>query len=289
MKNILKKAVLPVAGMGTRFLPASKAIPKEMLPILDKPIVQYAVEEAINAGIEEIIFITSPEKYSIEKHFLKNDEISKKLLNTNKEKYIEKLNPPIFDGIKFSYIDQTKQNGLGHAISLAKDAVGNQPFAVLLPDEIYLSKTSCMNQLLNIFQRTKSSVIAVKEINDKNIEKYGVIKPDQIKDKFTNILDIVEKPLMKNAPSKFAVCGRYIFVPEIFSHLSNTDFDINGEIQLTDGIRSLLKNEDVYACFYDGDKYDCGSKEGFVEATITFAIRENLINDKFKNILRDLD
>ncbi len=286
---MITKAVLPVAGFGTRFLPASKAIPKEMLPIIDKPIVQYAVEEAIEAGIKEIIFITSPEKYSIEKHFTKNKELSKKLLESNKIEYLDKLNPKIFNDIKFHYVDQKKQSGLGDAISHAKNIVDNQPFAVLLPDEIYISKISCMKQLLDVYKKTKSTVIAVKEVDQDNIHKYGVIAPEEIINNFSKISHIVEKPNKKNAPSKYAVCGRYILTPNIFSHLQSVDADINGEIQLTDGIRSLLKDEDTYACFYEGKKYDCGSKEGFVEATITFAIKNKLISKDLLKTIKESD
>jgi len=286
---LINKAVLPVAGFGTRFLPASKAIPKEMLPIIDKPIVQYAVEEAIEAGIKEIIFITSPEKYSIEKHFSKNEELSKKLLQSNKFEYLDKLNPKIFNNIKFHYIDQKEQNGLGDAIAHSKNLVGHEPFAVLLPDEIYLSKISCMKQLLDVYEKTKSTVIAVKEVAQNNIHKYGVIKPEKITKNFSKISDIVEKPNKQSAPSKYAVCGRYILSSNIFSHLQSVDKDINGEIQLTDGIRSLLEDEDAFACFYKGSKYDCGSKEGFVEATITFAMKNKLISRDFLKTLKDFD
>ena len=286
---MITKAVLPVAGFGTRFLPASKAIPKEMLPIIDKPIVQYAVEEAIEAGIKEIIFITSPEKYSIEKHFSKNKELSKKLLQSNKLEHLDKLNPKIFNDIKFHYVDQKEQNGLGDAISHAKNIVDNEPFAVLLPDEIYLSKISCMKQLLKVYEKTKSTVVAVKEVDQDIIHKYGVIKPEEIINNFSKISDIVEKPNKKNAPSKYAVCGRYILTYNIFSHLQSVDADINGEIQLTNGIKSLLKDEDTFACFYEGNKYDCGSKEGFVEATITFAIKNKLISKDFLKTIKDSD
>ncbi len=286
---MITKAVLPVAGFGTRFLPASKAIPKEMLPIIDKPIVQYAVEEAIEAGIKEIIFITSPEKSSIEKHFSINEELSQKLIKSNKLEYLEKLNPKIFNDVKFHYVDQKEQNGLGDAISYAKNIIDNEPFAVLLPDEIYLSKISCMRQLLDVYKKTKSTVIAVKEVDQDNIHKYGVIKPQEILNNFSKISDIVEKPKKENAPSKYAVCGRYILSHNIFSYLQSVDADINGEIQLTDGIKSLLKDEDIFACFYEGSKYDCGSKEGFVEATLIFAIENKLISKDFLKTIKDFD
>ena len=190
----IKKAVLPVAGFGTRFLPATKAIPKEMLPIIDKPLVQYAVEEAINIGIEEIIFIISPTKYSIKKHFDKSLELEEKLNNSGKQEYVEKLNPSVFDAVKFHYVLQEEQNGLGHAISLAEHLINDEPFAILLPDDLFFSKDSCLNQLKREYVKTNSSVIAVNEIDDDNIHKYGVIKPGTIENSSIDILGIVEKP-----------------------------------------------------------------------------------------------
>ena len=270
---MIKKAVLPVAGFGTRFLPASKATPKEMLPIIDKPLVQYAVEEAIDSGINEIIFITSPEKHSIKKHFKTNKDLELRLQNSSKEEMIEKLNPKKFSKVKFYYINQYEQNGLGHAVLQAESVIGNNSFAVLLPDDLFLSKKSCLDQLIDIFVEKKSSVIAVNKIDKNNIHKYGVIKPgDKIKGSI-KIDDIVEKPTADDAPSDMAVCGRYILNPAIFKHLKLTKSDKSGEIQLTDAIRSLLKDEDIYATIYNGEKFDCGSKEGFVHATISLALK----------------
>ena len=252
---MITKAVLPVAGFGTRFLPASKAIPKEMLPIIDKPLVQYAVEEAIDSGINEIIFIISPEKYPIKKHFKQNKDFESRLMKSGKENFVEKLNPKKFNKIKFYYVNQKDQNGLGHAVLQAEHVIGNNPFAVLLPDDLFFSQKSCLDQLKDIYLETKCSVIAVNEIDDKNIHKYGVIKPDQDMSGAIKIYDIVEKPLAENAPSNIAVCGRYIFNHSIFEHLKSTQSDKSGEIQLTDAIRSLLKDEDVYAAIYEGEKF----------------------------------
>ena len=285
---MIKKAVLPVAGFGTRFLPASKATPKEMLPIIDKPLVQYAVEEAINCGIKEIIFITSPEKHSIKKHFKTNKELELRLLNSGKESMIEKLNPKKFSEIKFYYINQSEQNGLGHAVLQAESVVGNNSFAVLLPDDLFFSKKSCLEQLIDIHSQTKSSVIAVNEIDLKNIHKYGVIKPGKQNLGAIEIDDIVEKPLAKDAPSNMAVGGRYILNSTIFEHLKSTKSDKSGEIQLTDAIKSLLADEDIYAKVYEGEKFDCGSKEGFVHATIALALRDDSISDKVKKIIQDI-
>lgn len=285
---MIKKAVLPVAGFGTRFLPASKATPKEMLPIIDKPLVQYAVEEAINSGINEIIFITSPEKHSIKKHFKTNKDLELRLQNSSKEEMIEKLNPKKFSKVKFYYINQYEQNGLGHAVLQAESVIGNNSFAVLLADDLFLSKKSCLDQLIDIFTEKKSSVIAVNKIDKNNIHKYGVIKPGEQNLGAIKIEDIVEKPAEEDAPSDMAVCGRYILNPAIFKHLKLIKSDKSGEIQLTDAIRSLLKDEDIYATIYNGEKFDCGSKEGFVHATISLALRDESINKKIKKIIQDI-
>ena len=210
---MITKAVLPVAGLGTRFLPASKAIPKEMLPIIDKPLVQYAVEEAIEIGIKEIIFITSPEKYSIEKHFNRNDEIESRLEKSGKSGFIDKLNPKIFSDIKFHYINQENQNGLGHAILQAEKFIGDESFAILLPDDLFVSKKSCLNQLLDIHTNKNSSVIAVNIIDEGNIHNYGVINPGSQKDAAIEIDDIIEKPMetesidQNQTNVRFAVVG----------------------------------------------------------------------------------
>ena len=285
---MIKKAVLPVAGFGTRFLPASKAIPKEMLPIIDKPLVQYAVEEAINIGVEEIIFITSPEKLSIKKHFDTNHKFESRLKNSKKLDMIDRLNPEIFKEIKFHYLLQEEQNGLGHAVLQAEKVVGKDPFAVLLPDDLFFSEKSCLSQLLDVYKRTESSVIAVNMVEKENIHKYGVIKPGKIKESFIKIEDIVEKPSYEEAPSDIAVCGRYIFNASIFKFLKSTNFDKSGEIQLTDAIQKLLQEEEVYASIYDGEKFDCGSKQGFVHATISLALRDESINQNIKKIIKEI-
>ena len=285
---MIKKAVLPVAGFGTRFLPASKATPKEMLPIIDKPLVQYAVEEAINIGIDEIIFITSPEKYSIKKHFDNNQQIEFRLKKSGKTEMIDKLNPQIFKNIKFHYVNQNEQNGLGHAILQAEETINGDAFAVLLPDDLFFSQKSCLSQLLDIYKKTHSSVIAVNKIDKKNIHKYGVIKPGIIENNLIKIEDIVEKPSYEKAPSDIAVCGRYIFNPSIFNFLRSTDFDLSGEVQLTDAIKSLVVQEEVYAAIYEGEKFDCGSKQGFVHATIALALRDESISSDIEKIIKEI-
>tara|TARA_B100000212_G_C27261380_1_gene484671 strand:+ start:54 stop:914 length:861 start_codon:yes stop_codon:yes gene_type:complete len=285
---MIKKAVLPVAGLGTRFLPASKATPKEMLPIIDKPLVQYAVEEAIDIGIEEIIFITSDEKYSIEKHFHKNKKLEKTLIQNGKEEFIEKLNPKIFSEIKFHYINQEEQNGLGHAVLLAESIIANDAFALILPDELFFADESCLSQINEIFRNTNSSTLAVSRVNEQNIHKYGVIKPGKEDDNGIIIEDIIEKPSKEDAPSDIAVSGRYILTPTIFKYLKKIGPGKSNEIQLTDAIKALMNEEKVYAKIYDGEKFDCGSKLGFVHATIALAMKDKSISADIKKLIKGI-
>lgn len=282
---MIKKAVLPVAGLGTRFLPASKAIPKEMLPIIDKPLVQYAVEEAVREGINEIIFVTSPEKFSIKNHFKKNKKIESTLIKSGKQEIAEKINNKIFSKVKFYYINQENQNGLGDAILHAESIVGKNPFAVMLPDDLFFSEKSCLQQLIEIFSEKKSSVIAVNQIDKENIHKYGVIKPDKISESIMKIDDIIEKPNADEAPSDLAVCGRYIFNPLIFEYIRKTPKGSGGEIQLTDAIDLMLKKEKVYAYEFEGKRYDCGSKLGFLEATVDYGLNHPELSNDFKKYL----
>ena len=285
---MIKKAVLPVAGIGTRFLPASKATPKEMLPIIDKPLVQYAVEEAIDIGIKEIIFITSDDKFSIRKHFERNEKLEQRLVENDKEDFVDKLNPKIFKGITFHYVNQEEQNGLGDAVLKAESLINGDAFALLLPDDLFFSKNSCLSQLSSIFLRTNASTIAVNKIDKENIHKYGVIKPGKEKNEAILIDDIIEKPSIEDAPSDIAVCGRYILTATIFEHLKKIESDKSGEIQLTDAIKSLLSEEKVYAKIYDGEKFDCGSKMGFVHATIALALRDKSISQDIHKIIKEI-
>ena len=287
--NKIKKAVLPVAGLGTRFLPATKAIPKEMLAIIDKPLVQYAVEEAVSAGAEEIIFITSHTKSAIENHFSSYPELEERLRSSNKLDLLKKLKPTYLENLKFSYVNQKKQKGLGHAISLAKDYVGNEPFSVLLPDDLFISSPSCLQQLAMSYNEHGNTTIAVNIIDKENIHKYGVIDPGDNRhiNNEVDIFNIVEKPSAKDAPSNIAVCGRYIFNPSIFKYLEIVKPDSSGEIQITDAIQLLLKEENVKAKIYEGVKYDCGSKTGYVEATIAIGMKDPEISDNIKKIIRE--
>ena len=289
MKKI-KKAVLPVAGFGTRFLPATKAIPKEMLAIIDKPLIQYAVEEAVSVGAEEIIFITSHTKGAIENHFSSYPELEERLRSSNKLHLLGKLKPSYLEDLKFSYINQKEHKGLGHAISLAKDLVGDEPFSVLLPDDLFISSPSCLQQLASSYNEHGNTTIAVNVIDKKNIHKYGVIDPGDNKfiNNEVNILNIVEKPSAEDAPSDIAVCGRYIFNPSIFKFIETVKPDSSGEIQITDAIQLLLEKENVKAKVYDGKKFDCGSKTGYVEATIAMGMKDPEISDNIKKIIREL-
>ena len=289
MKKI-KKAVLPVAGFGTRFLPATKAIPKEMLAIIDKPLIQYAVEEAVSVGAEEIIFITSHTKGAIENHFSSYPELEERLRSSNKLDLLDKLKPSYMEDLKFSYVNQEEQKGLGHAISLAKDLVGDEPFSVLLPDDLFISSPSCLQQLASSYNEHGNTTIAVNVIDKKNIHKYGVIDPGDNKliNNEVNISNIVEKPSAEDAPSDIAVCGRYIFNPSIFKFIEIVKPDSSGEIQITDAIQLLLEKENVKAKVYDGKKFDCGSKTGYVEATIAMGMKDPEISDNIKKIIREL-
>ena len=288
MKKI-KKAVLPVAGFGTRFLPATKAIPKEMLAIIDKPLIQYAVEEAVSVGAEEIIFITSHTKGAIENHFSSYPELEERLRTSNKLDLLDKLKPSYMKDMKFSYVNQKEQKGLGHAISLAKDLVGDEPFSVLLPDDLFISSPSCLQQLAKSYNEHGNTTIAVNIIDKKNIHKYGVIDPGDNKliNNEVNIFNIVEKPSAEDAPSDIAVCGRYIFNPSIFKFIETVKPDSSGEIQITDAIQLLLEKEKVKAKIYDGKKFDCGSKSGYVEATIAIGMKDPEISDNIKKIIRE--
>jgi UTP--glucose-1-phosphate uridylyltransferase len=289
MKKI-KKAVLPVAGFGTRFLPATKAIPKEMLAIIDKPLIQYAVEEAVSVGAEEIIFITSHTKGAIENHFSSYPELEERLRSSNKLDLLDKLKPSYMEDLKFSYVNQEEQKGLGHAISLAKDLIGDEPFSVILPDDLFISSPSCLQQLARSYNEHGNTTIAVNVIDKKNIHKYGVIDPGDNKliNNEVNIFNIVEKPSAEDAPSDIAVCGRYIFNPSIFKFIERVKPDSSGEIQITDAIQLLLEKENVKAKVYDGKKFDCGSKTGYVEATIAMGMKDPEISDNIKKIIREL-
>ena len=279
----IKKAVLPVAGFGTRFLPATKAIPKEMLPIIDKPLIEYAVEEAVSAGIEEIIFITSHTKIAIENHFDSNFELEEKLLNSGKDDFIPLINPEKFKNIRFTYVRQKSQRGLGDAIAHASHLINDSAFAVLLADDLIFSEKSCLQQLIDIHKNTSSSVIGINEVPESDVSKYGVIKAAE--DSELKIIDIIEKPDISDAPSNLAVVGRYILESDIFNYLKRVEEDSSNEIQLTDAIKLMLRDKDVFGCKYIGTKFDCGSKKGFVAATLYKGLEDEQIKQEINKII----
>lgn len=285
----VKKAVFPVAGLGSRFLPVTKANPKEMLPIVDKPLIQYAVEEAVRSGINHMIFITSSSKRAIEDHFDNHFELETRLHEQGKEKLLElvkKISPP---GIQFTYVRQNQPLGLGHAILCAEHVVGKDPFAVLLADDLIDdSRYPCLSSMTNYFAQDECSVLAVQPVALENIHQYGIVNVLDKQQNFSAIQSIVEKPKRENAPSNLAAVGRYIFTPTIFSCLKKTITDHRGEIQLTDGIQRLLAQETVNAFKFHGKRYDCGSKLGYLQATIEFGMRHSEIGEQFREYLDSL-
>jgi UTP--glucose-1-phosphate uridylyltransferase len=289
MKKVTK-AIFPVAGLGTRFLPATKANSKEMLTIVDKPIIQYAVEEAINAGIKELIFITGRTKSSIADHFDKAYELELELEKKGKFKELESVRDIVPEGIKCIYIVQAKPLGLGHAVLCAKSSIGDQPFAVILPDDVIDDgNRGVTKQLISLYEEEKKSIIAVENIKKVDTKKYGIVSiQDDKNTSLWKIEDIVEKPKPDESPSTLAVVGRYIFNPEIFSHLEKIKIGANSEIQLTDAISMLLKTDLVYAYEFFGKRFDCGSKFGFMQASIQYALKDPEMKDDFCNYIKNI-
>lgn len=277
-------AVFPVAGMGTRFLPVTKAGPKEMLPIVDKPLIQYVVEEAVAAGIKKLVFVTSAGKRAIEDYFDSNFELETMLERKNKTEILHTVRNIIPSDVKIVYVRQPSPKGLGDAVLCAKPAVGDQPFAVLLADDImeYSHKT-CLSDMINRFQETQSCVLAVEKINCEDTDKYGIVSLSSNPIFSDQIASIVEKPSPANAPSTLAVTGRYILTPRIFEMLEQTQIGVGGELQLTDGLAKLLTHEAITVCALKGRRYDCGSRIGFLQATIDFALKR----PEFKKPLMD--
>jgi len=282
----IRKAIIPAAGLGTRFLPVTKSMPKEMLPIIDKPVIHYVVEEAIGAGIDDIIIITGRGKRAIEDYFDASPELEMRLKDQKKNDILKRLKK-ISDFPGIHYVRQKEPNGLGDAILQAEKHIGNEPFAVLLGDDIIANNQSCTGQLMSVFSRFHASVISVELLPQEKISSYGIIKGSMIEPDIFAIQDIIEKPTPDLAPSNLGAVGRYIFVPEIFECLKHTSPGVGNEIQLTDAIRLLLKEQPVYAYKFRGKRYDTGDKLGYIETIIDFALKDPHLQKNLKKFLTD--
>jgi UTP--glucose-1-phosphate uridylyltransferase len=292
MKMRVRKAVFPAAGLGTRFLPATKAQPKEMLPLVDKPIIQYGVEEALAAGCDQIIIITGRGKTAIEDHFDVSYELEKMLEERGKMELLAVVRK-ISDMIHVAYVRQKEALGLGHAVLMARELVGNEPFAVLLADDVIDAEKPCLKQMIEVFEATQSSVIATQEVNGPAISAYGVLDAKPVEGKFNgrlhDIKNLVEKPKLEDAPSNLAIIGRYVLTPTVFQTLERTPLGAGGELQLTDGVRGLLTaGEKVYGYTFEGKRHDAGDKLGFLKATVEFALKRPDMGKQFAEYLRGL-
>jgi len=287
MPKPVRKAVFPVAGMGTRFLPATKANPKEMLTVVDKPLIQYAAEEAVAAGCDQLIFVTSSSKRAIEDHFDKNYELEALLLQKQKTKLLEIVQSVLPKGVNCVYIRQAEALGLGHAVLCAKDVVGDEPFAVILADDLIDDDgKGCLSQMSNLYNERGCSVLGVENVDPEDTAKYGIVSSKPISDRVSKLEAIVEKPEPADAPSNLGVVGRYILSPRIFDMLEKTPRGAGNEIQLTDAIAALLDYEHVLAYEFEGKRYDCGSKLGYLKATVEYGLRHEGLGDEFKAYLR---
>ena len=284
----IRKAVLPAAGLGTRFLPATKAQPKEMLPIVDKPTIQYVVEEAAASGIEHIIIVTGRGKNAIEDHFDRSLELQIALERKGNDGQLKEIQR-ISELASFCYVRQKEPLGLGHAILVARALVGNEPFAVLLGDDIIDAEVPCLRQMISVFDKYRSSIIAVQQVPREETSSYGIIDHKPVEDSVYRIEDLVEKPTPDTAPSDLAIIGRYILTPEIFDALEQTLPDEGGEIQLTNGLRILLRTQAIYGLAFRGRRYDAGSKLGFLKATVQFALKRPDLAPGFRSYLKTLD
>ena len=289
MKTRVRKAVFPAAGLGTRFLPATKAQPKEMLPLVDKPIIQYVIEEAVAAGLTNIIIVTGRGKNAIEDHFDVSYELERLLQERGKTDLLEQVRA-ISSMISVSYVRQGEAMGLGHAVLVARDLVGDEPFAVMLGDDIIDSRVPCMKQMVDVFERHGGPVIAVHQVPPEEISAYGVIdgSPEPGEDRVYRIRDLVEKPAREEAPSDLAIIGRYILTPDVFEALEKTPRDAGGEIQLTNGLRDLRKKRDMFGYRFEGTRHDAGNKLGFLKATVEFALKRDDLGGAFRAYLKSL-
>ncbi len=292
MKRKVRKAVFPAAGLGTRFLPATKAQPKEMLPLVDKPLIQYVIEEAVDSGIESIIIITGRGKNAIEDHFDVSYELEDLLSKRGKQDLLETVHK-VSSLAHISFVRQKEALGLGHAVLMARELVGDEPFVVMLGDDIIHAQTPCLRQMLDVYEAYSAPIVAIEEIPLESISQYGVISGNPVayngtEDRLYKLDGLVEKPPKEAAPSNLAIIGRYILEPEIFEVLAATQAGAGGEIQLTDGLRTLLQQKEIYGWRFEGKRYDTGNKLGFLEATVDFALRHPDLGDAFRKYLKSL-
>ncbi|GAM10632.1 UTP--glucose-1-phosphate uridylyltransferase [Geobacter sp. OR-1] len=284
----VKKAVFPVAGLGTRFLPATKSSPKEMLPLIDKPLVQYVVEEAVASGIEQILFVTGRGKRALEDHFDIAFELEAHLYDKGKDKELSHIRE-IAEMVDIFYVRQKEAKGLGHAILCAKDFIGNEPFAVLLGDDIIDSERPCLGQLLDVYRKYRGPVLALEKVPMELISSYGCVKANAISERVFEVVDMVEKPKQEEAPSDLAIIGRYVLTPDIFPILQHQAPGKGGEIQLTDAILKLSQDEAIYGCQFEGKRHDCGDKLGFLKATVDMALKREEFSEEFRKYLKGLN
>lgn len=283
----IKKAIIPAAGLGTRFLPATKAQPKEMLPIVDKPTIQYIVEEAVASGIEDIIIVTGRTKKAIEDHFDKSVELEMELEKKNNKELLE-IARSVSQIANIYYIRQKEPKGLGHAVLTARTFIGDEPFAVLLGDDVIDSEKPALKQMIEVYDKYQSSVLGVQTVDRKDVNKYGIIAGTQLEKQVYEVNDMVEKPPIGEAPSNVAVLGRYIITPKIFDFLEKQEIGTGGEIQLTDALNKLAKVEKMYAYDFVGRRYDVGNKMGFLQATVEFALKRPELREEFEEYLKDI-
>ena len=288
MHQTIRKAVFPAAGLGTRFLPATKASPKEMLPLVDKPLIQYSVEEAVQSGLDSILIITGRDKTAIENHFDISYELEHVLREKGKNELFDQVRA-ISDIANISYTRQREALGLGHAIYQAKDYVGEEPFAALLADDIVDAETPAIRQMMDVYEKYDAPVIATMQVEGEAISRFGVIDAEEVEPGVYKVKDLVEKPAFEDAPSDLAIIGRYIFTPDIFAAIQQTEPGAGGEIQITDAMRLLLKKRPLYALKLDGRRHDAGDKLGFLIATVEFALKRDDLGSDFREYLRSLD
>jgi UTP--glucose-1-phosphate uridylyltransferase len=285
-KMLVNKAIFPVAGLGTRFLPATKAQPKEMLPVVDKPLIQYAVEEAYAAGVREMIFVTGRHKRPIEDHFDMTFELEVALEQAGKQELLDVVRSVKPDDMECIYVRQAQALGLGHAVLCARRLVGDNPFAVLLADDLMVGRTPILKQMVEQYAEWRASILAVQEVPAEQTRRYGIVAGTRVNDRLLDVARIVEKPAPEEAPSRLGVAGRYILTPGVFHEIASQQRGVGGEIQLTDGIAGLLRREKVFAYSYEGKRYDCGSKEGFLQANVELALEHPQLGAGFREYLK---